>query len=101
MRKNIDQKNSECGQANQKNPKVIIYSGKLDERKIRDDKLFWKTNRPFLSSKMVSNDKIAIAENVDITSNANEICKTLNSLFGNVTKSLGFKEYNNFRNSPP
>ena len=63
------------------------YSGKFDEQKIREDKLFWKTDRPFLSSKMVSNDKVTIEANADVISNTNEACKTLNSFFGNFTKT--------------
>lgn len=67
----------------------------VDEWKISNNRLFWKTDGQFLSNKLVSNDKITIVEN-DVISITNEVSRTLNSFsFGHVTKNVGLKEHSN------
>ena len=38
------------------------YYGKLDPRKVADNRTFWRTVKPFLSNKSVENEKIILVE---------------------------------------
>ena len=38
------------------------YYENLDERRVSDDKLFWKTVKPLLSEKFNDRDKISLSE---------------------------------------
>ena len=38
----------------------------LDEKKVTDNKTFWKTIKPFLSNKIVSREKVTLREEDDI-----------------------------------
>ena len=60
---------------------VILESKNGRDRKIRDDKLFWETDRPFLSNKIVSNDKItSLVNNVTYEPSCLTFFRNLRSL---------------------
>ena len=43
-----------------------VYYENLDERKVSDNKLFWKTVKPLLSAKFNARERISLIENVEI-----------------------------------
>ena len=59
---------------------------------ITDNKKFWKTVKPVLSDKGLSNSKITLIENDTIISNDKEVAETLKDYFVSITDSLGLTE---------
>ena len=59
-----------------------------DIRQVQDNKRFWKTVKPPLSSKSKSSDKIILTEHDSIISDNEEITETLNDYFINIVDSL-------------
>ena len=43
-----------------------LYYSNLDEKKVTDNKTFWKTIKPFLSKKIVSREKVTLMEEDEI-----------------------------------
>ena len=43
-----------------------LYYSNLDEKKVTDNKTFWKTVRLFLSDKIVSREKVTLTEEDEI-----------------------------------
>ena len=39
-----------------------LYYSNLDEKKVTDNKFFWKTIKPFLSDKIASREKLTLIE---------------------------------------
>ena len=70
------------------------YYGNLDEKKVCDNKTFWKVVKPMLSNKVKSNEKITLIENDEIVRNDKETAKVLNNFFSNIIKNLGIQQYN-------
>ena len=64
------------------------YCGNLNEKNVCDNKTFWKTVKPFLSGKIVSKEKITLAENNEIISEDSDVAQTLNSFFSNIKTNL-------------
>ena len=60
----------------------------LDIRQVQDNKRFWKTVKPLLSSKSKSSDKIIRTEHDSIITDNEEIAETLNDHFINIADSL-------------
>ena len=52
------------------------------------NKKFWKTLKPMLSSKSITNKNIISVENENILSNDNKIGEVLNNFFSNSAKTL-------------
>ena len=64
------------------------YYGNLDSRKIKDNRTFWRTVKPFLSNKSVENVKIILVEKEEILTKDNSFAKALNNFFSNIVKIL-------------
>ena len=43
-----------------------LYYSNLDEKKVTDNKTFWKTLKPVLSKKIVSREKVTLIEEDEI-----------------------------------
>ena len=65
---------------------------KLDINHINDNKLFWKTIKPFLSEKGNLRTKITLVESGEIISDDKDISETLNAFFASSVKSLDIPE---------
>ena len=64
------------------------YYGNLDEKKVTDNKQFWKTIKPLISNKSVSRDGINLLEKGEIVKSKPEI---LNKFFSSIVKNLTFQ----------
>ena len=74
--------------------KKLHYSN-LDEKKITDDKTFWKTIKPFLSNKIVSREKVTLIEEDEIVESDINTAQILNTSFSNIVSNLKIAEYAN------
>ena len=74
--------------------KKLHYSN-LDEKKITDDKTFWKTIKPFLSNKIVSREKVTLIEEDEIIESDINTAQILNTSFSNIVSNLKIAEYAN------
>ena len=68
------------------------YYNNLNPGCLRDNKLFWKTMKPFFSEKSIITNKIVLVENENFLNDDKEIGETLNSFFSNAAKSLGLQD---------
>ena len=57
-----------------------------------DNKLFWKSVKPFFSDKGSNSSKITLVEENNIISDEEEIANIMNNYFINVTKTLNLKK---------
>ena len=57
------------------------YYGNLNEKNVIDNKIFWKTVKPFLSSKTTNDSKITLVENDKVINDDTKVAETLNSFF--------------------
>ena len=72
-----------------------VYYSNLDEKKVTDNKTFWKTIKPFLSDKLVSRAKlILIVEDEIVESDINK-AQVLNTFFSNIVSNFKIAEYIN------
>ena len=69
------------------------YYSSLNEKKICDNKKFWKVVKPMLSNKIVSNEKISLVEGDDIVKTEKETATILNNFFSNIVKKLEIEPY--------
>ena len=53
---------------------------------------FWKTIKPFLTSKQPSSNSIILKEDDKIITDEREICDIFNDYFSNVAMDIGFKD---------
>ena len=72
------------------------YYEKLNEKDVNDNKIFWKTVKPFLSDKIVSKEQITLAENDEIISEESNVAQTLNSSFSNFVTNFKIPEYKDY-----
>ena len=70
------------------------YYSNLDEKKICDNKIFWKIAESVLSQKINSNRKITLMENDEIVKTEKGTAKVLNALFSNIVWNLDIQQYN-------
>ena len=68
------------------------YFNNLNLKNIVDNKIFWKTMKPFLSNKGDFHNKIILIENDEIISDNKEVAQKLNNFFEPAEKSLGIME---------
>ena len=61
-------------------PKKVYYEN-LDERKVSDNKLFWKTVKPSLSEKFNAKERISLIENGEIVKTEKETAEVFNNFF--------------------
>ena len=71
------------------------YYANLDEKKVPDNKLFWKVIKPSLSDKSCAKEQINLVEKGEILKTDLETA-VLNTLFGNIVKNLEINQYSNF-----
>ena len=68
------------------------FYSELDIKSITDNKLFWKTMKPFLSDKCSQASKISLVQKGNVISDDQELTRTFNSFFETAVDSLGIKE---------
>ena len=76
-----------------------IYFNNLNEKLVTDNKLFWKTIKPWLSDKIFSNDKIILIENETVESCPIETSKIFNDYFANIVNSLEITKYSEYNST--
>ena len=69
----------------------IYYYEKLDEKKITDNKKFWKTVKSLLSDRSRNNDKIHLNENGELINGESKTAELLNEFFTNIVKPKKFQ----------
>ena len=91
-------KSQECKQAynNQRNLCITMvlkreknHFNNLNVRKIADNKQFWKTVKPFLSSKVGYNEGITVIEGDKVASGERKVAGTFKSYFETIVENLG------------
>ena len=65
----------------------------LNEKDVTDNKMFWKTVKPFFSDKVTSSEKITLIEEDEIIGNDSDTARVLNTLFSNIVSNLKIPEY--------
>ena len=60
------------------------YCNNLDNRDVTDNKLFWKTIKPFFSDKGPMREKITLIENDEIIGNNKEIFEVFKKFFSSI-----------------
>ena len=70
------------------------YYSNLDQKKICDNKTFWKIVKPMLSKKLKSNERITLIENDEIFKTEKGTAKVLNAFFSNIVQNLDIQQYN-------
>ena len=69
------------------------YYSNLNEKKITDNKTFWKAVKPFLSNKTPSNEKITLTEKDKIIKTDSKTANVLNIFFSTIISNLNISEY--------
>ena len=69
------------------------YYNNLNEKKITDNKTFWKTVKPFLLEKPPSDEKITLIENDKIIKTDSKAANLLNTFFSTIISNLNIPEY--------
>ena len=70
------------------------FDKNLDEKRVSDDKVFWKKVKRSFSDKTVNSSKITLVEKNSITVDAKKIANIMNNYFVNITKTLNLKTLN-------
>ena len=65
----------------------------MNEKKITDNKTFWKTVKPFLSDKTPSDEKITLIEKDKIIKTDTKTDNVLNTFFSTIISNLNIPEY--------
>ena len=73
-----------------------VYYENLDEKKVSDNKLFWKTVKPPLSEKFNARERISLIENGEIVKTQKGTADAFNNFFGNIVKNLNISQYSDF-----
>ena len=74
------------------------FYSEINAHKITDNKTFWKTITPFLSSKAPSLSRITLIENEAIISDDQKVVETLSKFFVKAVDKLDIKEFKNISN---
>ena len=69
------------------------YYSNLNEKKITDNKTFWKTVKPFLSDKTPSDEKITLIEKDKIIKTDPKTANILNNFFPTIISNLNIPEH--------
>ena len=64
-----------------------LYYSNLGERKVTDNKTFWKIIKTFLSNKMVSREKVTLIEEDEIVESDITTAQILNTFFSNIVSN--------------
>ena len=70
------------------------YYSNLDEKKMCNNKTFWKIVKTMLYKKIKSNERITLIENDGIIKTEKGIAKVLNAFFSNIVQNLNIQQYN-------
>ena len=70
------------------NKSQVFMTGIVDTETVIDNKLFWKTIKPYFSNKAVNNENMTLIENDEIVTNEKEISEIFNKYFIHVVASL-------------
>ena len=62
----------------------IWYCANLNEKKILDNRQFWKVVKPLFSDKSISGDKITLTENGEYVKTEMKRAEVFNSFFSNI-----------------
>ena len=65
------------------------FFNRLNPSFVTDNKLFWKTIKPFFSDKGNYGDNIKLVEEEQVLQNDSEIAEQLNEFFKNAVSTLG------------
>ena len=68
------------------------YFNSLNIKQVSDNKLFWKSVKPFFNDKGSNSLKIKLVEENNIITDEEEIANIMNNYFINVTKTLNLKK---------
>ena len=68
------------------------YYSNPDEKDVTDNKIFWKTMKPFSSGKVTSTEKITLIERDEIIENNSDTTRVLNILFSSTVSNLKIPE---------
>ena len=68
------------------------YFNSLSIKQVSNNKLFWKSVKPFFSDKGSNSSKITLVEENNIVSDEEEIANIMNNYFINVIKALYLKK---------
>ena len=74
------------------------FYSQLDIKNITDNKLFWKTMKPFLSENCTYASKISLVHNDNVISDDQELADTFNNFFEHAVDNLGIQEYQSDHN---
>ena len=72
-----------------------LYYSNLNEKKVTDNKTFWKTIEPFLFDKIASREKVTLTEEDEIVESDINTAQILNTFFSNIVSNLKIAEYAN------
>ena len=75
------------------------FYSQLDIKNITDNKLFWKTMKPFLSDKCTYASKIFLVHNDNVISDDQELADIVNNFFEQAVDNLGIQEYQSDHNT--
>ena len=70
------------------------YYKNLGERKVSDNKLYWKTVKPSLSEIFNCREKIILSENGEVVKTEKNPAQV--NFFGNIVKNLNIPQYSDF-----
>ena len=73
-----------------------LYYSNLDEKKVTDNRSFWKIIKPFLSDRIVSREKVTLIEEDEIVESDINTAQILNTFFSNIVSNLKIAEYANY-----
>ena len=72
------------------------YYENLDERKVSDNKPFWKRIKLSLSKKFNARKRISFSENGEMVKTEKETAEIFNDFFRNFVKNLNISQYSDF-----
>ena len=64
------------------------YYSTLHVKKVTDNKIFWKTLKPFQSDKILSTERVTLIDNGEVVLTGQDTCLVLNTFFSNIVTSL-------------
>ena len=69
------------------------YYSNLEDKKIADNKTFWKTIKLYFTDKCVNDDSITLVQNEETVSENKETSETLSNFFSEVVTNLNLPQY--------
>ena len=69
------------------------YYSNLNHKQVTDNKIFWKTIKPFFTDKGINNEKITLIENGEELLKNEEVTENLNNLFSDIISNLKLPTY--------